>query len=213
VPAATSPSGVYAPEQSAALVDTTNQGLTVFVPGVYPSWNASWPDQSAGSGPTASATVYMSPMTSFTIQPGQVIEGDVFLIPGDAAAARATVYALHESLPATDIVTPNANADAPAANATVTGTAAAVSGWAFGKSAVSAVRIYVDAAFAGTATPGSARPDVAAAYPNLAPINCGWTYALDTTTLANGAHTIVVHVTDASGNEAILAPVPVTVSN
>lgn len=92
--AATNPSG-YAPEQSAALVDANNQGLTVFVPGVYPHWNASWPDQSGGSGPTASATVYMAPMTSFTIQPGQVIEGDVYLIPGDAAAARAEVYALH----------------------------------------------------------------------------------------------------------------------
>ena len=212
VSAATNPSG-YAPELSAALVDANNQGLTVFVPGVYPYWSASWPAQSGGGGPTGNSTVYMTPSASFTIQPGQVIEGDVYLIPGDATSARAMVYTLHQSLPDTNIVTPIVAIDAPTPSATTTGTAAPVGGWAFGKTAVSAVKIYVDGALKGNATLGGARPDVAAAYPNLAPVNCGWTYSLDTTTLANGAHSIVVHVTDASNNEAVPVPVSVTVSN
>jgi hypothetical protein len=210
--AATNPSG-YAPEQSALLVDASNQGLTAFVPGVYPFWNASWPAQSGGGGATGNATVYMAPSTTFTILPGQVIEGDVYLIPGDAGEARATVYQLHQSLSDSNIVTPIVAVDAPAANATITGTTAAVAGWAFGKTTVMSVKIYVDGALNGNATLGSARPDVAAAYPNLAPVNCGWTYALDTTALVNGTHSIVVHVIDASHNEAVLAPVSVTVSN
>jgi len=212
VSAATNPSG-YAPEQSAALVDANNQGLTVFVPGVYPFWNASWPSQSGGGGSTGNATVYMIPLASFTILPSQVIEGDVYLIPGDAASARATVYGLHQSLAGANIVTPNVSIDVPTANATITGTAAPVGGWAFGKTAVSAVRIYVDGVLKGSATLGGARPDVAAAYPNLAPVNCGWTYSLDTSTLTNGAHLIIVHAADASNNEAVLVPVSVTVSN
>jgi hypothetical protein len=210
--AATNPSG-YAPEQSAALVDVNNQGLTVFVPGVYPYWSASWPAQTGGGGPTGDATVYMTPTTTFTITPGQVIEGDVYLIPGDAVAARATVYTLHQSLSESSIVTPEVTVDVPVANATISGAAAAIAGWAFGKSAVSSVRIYVDGALSGSAILGDARPDVAAAYPNLAPTNCGWNYALDTTGLVNGTHSIVVHAVDASHNEAVVTPLSVTVNN
>jgi hypothetical protein len=210
--AAANPSG-YAPEQSAALVDANNQGLTVFVPGVYPYWSASWPDQSAGDGPTASATVYMAPMASLTIQPGQVIEGDVYVIPGDAAAARAEVYALHQALPSSNIVTPLVTMDVPAPNATISGSGTQMAGWAFGNSAVSAVMIYVDGLLKGSATLGGARPDVAAAYPHLAPADSGWSYSLDTATLTNGVHSLVVHATDSSGNEAVAAPVSVTITN
>jgi len=212
VSAGTNPSG-YAPEQSAALVDANNQGLTVFVPGVYPYWNASWPAQSGGGGPTGNATVYMAPSTTFSILPGQVIEGDVYLIPGEAAEARTTVYQLHQSLSDSNIVTPIVTVEAPAANATISGTTAAVAGWAFGKTAVMSVKIYVDGVLNGSAILGGARPDVAAAYPNLAPVDCGWSYSLDTTGLVNGTHSIVLRATDASNNEAVLAPVPVTVTN
>src|SRR5215469_357445 len=47
----------YTPEKWAALVDASNQGLTVFVPSVYPSWHALSFPQSGGSGPTGDATV------------------------------------------------------------------------------------------------------------------------------------------------------------
>jgi len=212
-PAAPNGPAVYAPEQSAALVDGNNQGLTVFVPGVYPSWSATSFPQSGGSGPTGDATVYMTPLTIFTIAPGAVIEGDIFLVPGDATLARSVVYGLHQALSASSIVMPLGTLDVPAANATIAGANASISGWAFGKVAVAAVTIYVDGSFRGSATLGGARPDVAAAYPNLAPANCGWTYSLDTTSLANGAHEISIHVLDTSNNEAILLPVSVTVSN
>jgi len=73
--------------------------------------------------------------------------------------------------------------------------------------------VYVDGTAKGTATLGAARPDVAAAYPNLAPPNSGWTYALDTTALSNSTHVLEIRVTDTSGNEATLLPIPITVSN
>jgi hypothetical protein len=203
----------YASEQWAALVDNNNQGLAVFVPGAYPSWtSASFPG-GGGNGPMGDATVYMRPFTQFTVAPGAVMEGDVFLIPGDADSARAVIYDLRKSVPSVDSSTPVATVDVPAANATLTGSSTAIAGWAFDNVAVSAVNVYVDGALRGAATLGIARQDVAAAYPHLAPVDCGWTYALDSTTLTNGAHTIVVHVTDSSNNDAVLAPILVTVSN
>ena len=134
--------------------------------------------QSGGSGPTGDVTVYMTPMTIFTIAPGGVIEGDIYLVPGDASAARSVVYALHQQLTGPDIVAPIGKVDVPVANAALGGSGAQVAGWAFAATAIAAVTVYVDGTAKGTATLGAARPDVAAAYPNLAPPNSGWTYAL-----------------------------------
>jgi hypothetical protein len=213
-PVATTARSVYAPEQWAALVDANDQGLTVFVPGSYPSWAARYFPQSGGSGPTGDATVYMRPVTDFTIGPGEVIEGDVYLIPGDAAAARIVVYGLHGAVaPTIGLAAPFGVMDAPRASATLSGANYAVVGWAVGHVPVSAVNIYVDGRSIGSATLGSARPDVTAAFPGIAPVNCGWQYSLNTTTLANGVHTIVAHIVDASNNEVLLPPVAVTVSN
>jgi hypothetical protein len=75
------------------------------------------------------------------------------------------------------------------------------------------VEVDVDGILRGTATLGGSRPDVAAAYPQVAPIDSGWSYVLDTTAIPNGTHTIVVHVRDKAGNEGLLAPVAVAVSN
>jgi hypothetical protein len=54
---------------------------------------------------------------------------------------------------------------------------------------------------------------VAAAYPHVAPDDSGWSFALDTTTLANGPHSLTVRVRDLTGNEAALPPRAITVSN
>ena len=204
---------VYAPELSAALVDTNDQGLTVFVPGSYPFWTSASFPQSGGSGPAGDATVYMRPMVTFAVAPGAVIEGDVYLIPGDADAARSVVYALNESLPTADISTPIATLDTPAAHGTIAGTNVAVSGWAIDNVAVATVSVYVDGVMTATVTPDIARPDVVAAYPHVATLNCGWSYTLDSTGLTNGSHSLAIHTIDTSNNEAILSPISVTVSN
>ena len=46
-----------------------------------------------------------------------------------------------------------------------------------------------------------------------APLNCGFSYSLDTAKYSNGRHTLNVRVTDTSGNVAVFPTVAVTVSN
>jgi Big-like domain-containing protein len=199
------PAPYYVPEQWGALVDSGNRGLTVYVPGMIPLENA-WSF-------TGAATVYMSPGVDFTIAAGAVIEGDIYLVPGDVNAARAAIYEIHRTLSGTNLCAPLANVDQPAPNATLSGIAA-VSGWAFGIDvALSGVTVYLDGVLVGHATLGDSRPDVVNAYPHVAPANSGWNFTFDTTKLTNGPHTIVVHATDAANAEAILVPVAVTISN
>ena len=146
----------------------------MYVPGQYPYENAwSFAGQS-GSGPLGDATVYMLPTVVFTLSPGAVVEGDVYLMPGDLSAARAAIYGIHQGLAATDISAPLINIEQPAANATISGMAT-VSGWAFDNVALNAVSVYVDGIAMGSVTARISRPDVANAYPHVAPTDSGWT--------------------------------------
>jgi len=216
VPAAGQPGpglSVYTPEQWAALVDGSGMGLAVYVPGQYPRTGAAAFLDGSGPGPTANATVYMNGMTFLTFSPGSVIEGDIYLVPGQAASARSAIYSLHQSLPTSDAFTPMGSLDVPAPGATISGTSASIEGWAFDNVGMNSVEVYVDGILRGTATLGVSRPDVATAYPHMAPDDSGWSYTLDTTALANGSHTIVAHMVDSHGNEGLQAPVAFTVNN
>jgi hypothetical protein len=92
---------------------------------------------------------------------------------------------------------PSISIDAPAPGALVSGVAT-ISGWAIDNtatvgSAIGAAQVRVDGAAVGTATYGITREDVCAAYPGRAGCpNVGFTYALDTTSLAAGSHIITV---------------------
>ena len=87
-----------------------------------------------------------------------------------------------------------------------------VAGWAVDNDSVAKVEVFVDSVDIGTARYGIARPDLRRPYV-AAPLNAGYRYVLNTRLLRNGAHTIQVRVTDASGNVAQLKRVPVTVRN
>lgn len=203
---------LYTAERWVASVDSNNSGLSVFVPVNYPYQHAGWFPESGGSGPTGDATYSQAPLSPATIGPGAVIEQDVYLIAGDSSSARDVVYGLHQLLPASDIFPPIITLDTPAANATISGNNVQISGWSFDDTAVSNVSVFVDDVFKGNAVYGSNRADVAQSWPH-APANIGWQFSLDSTQLTNGAHTITIHATDTSNNEAILAPITVTVSN
>ena len=84
------------------------------------------------------------------------------------------VYGLHQLIVAPDIFAPMGNLDTPAANTTISGNNVQISGWAFGDTAVSTVRIFVYDVLKGNAVYGTSRPDVATAWPH-APAQCGWT--------------------------------------
>lgn len=212
VPAAPGTPILYSAERWAASVDSNNVGLSVFAPENYSYAVASWFPGSGGSGPTGDATYYQRPFSVATLGPGAIIEGDVYLIPGDYRGARDVVYGLHQLLPASDIFPPIINVDTPVANATISGNNVQISGWAFDNTTVSNVSIFVDGVFEGNAVYGSNRADVATVWPH-APAQCGWIFSLDSTQLVNGAHTLTVHATDSANHEAILAPVTVNVSN
>ena len=201
-------------ERWGALVDATNAGLTVFSPSsgpLYIGFVALDPSQ-PGGGPTDNSTNYFAALPNWTITPGFVQEADIYLIAGDYQAARSIVYQLHQSVPAPDISAPVQNLDQPAPGATLSG-AATVSGWAFDDVMVSKVEILIDGVVDGTADYGQARPDVAQAYPNLSPVNVGFTYSLTTTKFSNGPHVLTIRSTDTSNNVAVSPGVGVMVAN
>ncbi len=74
-----------------------------------------------------------------------------------------------------------------------------VSGWALETIPLTAVSILVDNKVVGNAFYGTPRPDIVQAIPG-SPEDCGFSLGIDTTTLANGLHTIAVNVTDSASN-------------
>jgi Bacterial Ig domain len=107
--------------------------------------------------------------------------------------------------------------DAPSYGSLITGTVNII-GWAIDSTtgpgtAINKVAVYVDGTLAGNATYGTSRPDVCNAFPGRPGCpNVGFTYPLDTRTLAAGTHRIRVIATDSDTSpDSALAEVPVTV--
>lgn len=201
-------------ERWGALVDSQDQGLTVFSPSsgaIYIGFVALDPSQ-PGGGPEDNSTNYFAALPNWTISPGFVQEADIYLIAGDYHAARSVVYQLHQSVPPPDISAPFQNVDQPAPGATLSGTAT-ISGWAFDDVLVAKVEILIDGVVDGAADYGQPRPDIAQSYPNLSPVNVGFTYALSTAKYSNGPHILTIRATDTSNNVAISPGVAVTVAN
>lgn len=211
VPSNPGPTNLYTPELWTAMVDSNGMGMTLFIPAQYPWEFAESFSGDDGNGPTSSATNYLRPWMAFTLGPNSVIQDDAYLIAGDYSDSRDAIYGLHQTLPATlDVFPPFGNLDP--LSSVISGNNVTVSGWAVDDTAVSTVQVFVDGQLNGNATYGINRSDIQGPLPN-APLACGWTYALDSTRLVNGTHTITVQITDSSNNLAIFPPVAVTVSN
>ncbi len=200
---------LYTSEHWGAHVNAQKVGLTVYVPAQYPYVGGF--DFSGPAGPTGNGTNYFAPFAVLTIVPNVVFEGDYYVIAGDVTYARQMVYELHQAASALDAFAPFGATDVPAPASTLSGTTT-VAGWTFDDGAVAKVEVLVDGKSDGMATYGSARQDVANAYPH-APLNVGFSYSLDTTKYANGSHVLNVQVTDGAGNVAIFPNVNVMVSN
>ncbi|MBV9612045.1 MAG: hypothetical protein JO091_06210 [Acidobacteriaceae bacterium] len=84
---------------------------------------------------------------------------------------------------------------------------AVFSGWAVhDTAAITTIQIAIDGASYGTATYGLARADVCAVYPGRQGCpNVGWSISVDTTQLANGAHTLEITATNTLGAHATSA--------
>jgi phospholipase C len=92
--------------------------------------------------------------------------------------------------------------------------AAAFGGWAIDDIAsITQVSLAIDGISSGNAFYGAARPDVCNVYSGRAGCpNVGWNLLLDTTTLADGSHTLAVTATSAGGAHSTTTA-PFTVSN
>ncbi len=103
--------------------------------------------------------------------------------------------------------------DAPTAQSTLSGVVN-VGGWSIEDvAAISGVSISVDGVPAGAAVYGATRTDVCNAFPNRPGCpDVGWNFALDTTTLADGIHTLDVIATSSGGQHTTAATV-FTVAN
>ncbi len=201
------PGTFFNSEKWVSLVDNEDVGLTIFVPTQYPHHRAaSFPGT---PGPTGTGTNYVAPRPPFSFTAGSILEGDIYLIAGNYQSARSIVYELHSQLSPADIFTPVGFFGTNGATQGII----LVSGWTFDDTGVAQVGVFVDGIFAGTATYGFPRPDVQQAGYVEAPLECGFEFALDTTLLPNGMHTIEVRVTDTAGHVAVFRRVNVNVQN
>jgi hypothetical protein len=186
----TTPAPHTASERWFALVDDAGQGLTVYAPG----------SDTVVRGFATADTAFARLDTPLSILAGQSITGRYYLIVGDHAAARQTIYRLKAAGTdaALDLTAPVGALDAPAAGASLTGSVL-VSGWAVDNRVVNGVEVRVDGQRVADAALGVLRPDVQAAVAG-APGDAGFTLPLDTRAWANGAHTIEWRARDAAGN-------------
>ena len=122
------------------------------------------------------------------------------------------IYGLRHQEAGPSPFTPYSNVDQPLAGDSIAGTAYSIIGWAFGTSDIKDVAMLVDGTVAGHATYGSQLQGFENSFPHH-PENVGFTWVMDTTKFSNGAHTIVLRITDANGNVAIHPTIPVTITN
>ncbi|HEX5070821.1 MAG TPA: Ig-like domain-containing protein, partial [Vicinamibacterales bacterium] len=199
----------YVPEHWAALVDDQGAGLTVYVPQQYPY--VAGVHLPGTSGEYGSGANYFRPHVPFAFGPQAVLDADVYVIAGDYRTARHTIEALHAAGPAPDILPPYGWLETPSAGQAVSGTKS-VSGWVFDDLHVSRVEVLLDGIVAGTAAYGLNRPDIQAAFPNASP-SAGFSYGLDSTRYANGAHQFSAKAIDDAGNAAVLGSWAIVISN
>jgi beta-N-acetylglucosaminidase len=88
-----------------------------------------------------------------------------------------------------------------------------VSGWFLDANGVSKIEVLVDGNSVGQAQYGSARPDVAKAFPEYQNANSGYQFALDTKSLTNGQHSLTIRETANNGTTNVLASQTVNVQN
>jgi streptogramin lyase len=77
---------------------------------------------------------------------------------------------------------------------------------------LSNVKVYIDGNLAGTPTLGVARPDVAAAYNNVAYTNSGYTLSYSVAALSVGLHAVTVIAIDSGGQSTTFGPLDFTVA-
>ncbi|NMD68797.1 N-acetylmuramoyl-L-alanine amidase [Bacillus sp. DNRA2] len=120
------------------------------------------------------------------------------------------------NLPTFSINIKNDNAfgylDNPISGSTLKGTHN-VHGWFLDGTGVSTIEVLVDGAVVGQATYGDARSDIKNAFPQYNNDNAGFHYALDTTKLSDGKHTISIREIGQNGRTITLPTISINIKN
>jgi len=118
-------------------------------------------------------------------------------LPSTTESVFFTVANSYASSPILDYI------DLPNASTPALSGVQSFSGWAIDQNtSISDVTIAVDGVPFGIATYGGSRPDVCAAFPQYSGCPAGavgWAFAMDTTLLANGSHTLAVTAASSDG--------------
>jgi hypothetical protein len=183
-----------------AYVDSGNVGIALYTPQQFP----------VSKGFNAFSTLQFTPFCPYTWYPGTVLEFDTYILVGPVSESRAAIYALHDQQTTPSTLTPLGWLD-NVLNGTVSGTIN-ISGFSWALPGMKNVDVFVDGNRVGSADYGLSRPDIPVSFPG-APSGTGFSYMLDTTTLPNGSHTILVKLTDNNGNVATYATQHVTINN
>jgi Bacterial Ig domain len=193
---------LYNSELWGAFVDSQNTGLTMYLPRQYPYW--------AVSDLAWASVNYMRGGAPFLLPPYGTWQGEFYVIAGDYATARQTIYDLEKEALPPDTFGPILSVDFNESKPVSGGVT--IYGWTYDSIGISKVEVFVDNSLAGTAEYGTSRPDVAAAYKD-APLECGFDYLLDTTKYSNGTHTLSVRGTDNADNVSPSKVIPITIAN
>lgn len=199
-----------ATEYWGGFVNADDVGLILWAPQAYPNFGYVFHNNPP---PSDNSTAYMNPLTVIDHEPGAVYEVEQYLFAGKWQNVREEIYQLHQDLPPFPDVLPGyGTLDIPTANATVSGMVD-VAGWALDDHGINKVEVSLDGIVIGQAAYGFERSDVVPEFPGIpgAP-NFGFSYWLDTTLFANGAHTLSVRATDTSGNKSIIFPDAITIN-
>jgi hypothetical protein len=191
---------LYTPEDWGAYADNTGSGLAMYSPGQFPN----------SKGFTIGSASQFTPTCPYSWDPGSVLDFDFYILVGPVDESRAVIYELHKQQSAPSPLSPLGYLDLPQNGDTLHATIP-VQGWTWALSGIATIDVTVDGISIGSATYHITR-DVTSVYPG-APPDVGFEYSLDTTSLSNGPHDIVVKATDANSRVATFATKHITVSN
>jgi len=200
---------IHASERWAALVNTSGNGLTVYAPAAMP-YASVFGHAGSGTGPSDDATYYFRLCTSAINPPSTVQQGDAFLIAGAYPDARTIISNLRATYP--PAVAATGYIASPPNNQTLRG-ALPIVGWAIGSNPLSTINVLIDHRKVLSITADTVPlSEVQAAWPR-APPNSGFQGMLDTTTITNGTHILILQAVDSQGNTILFGARSIAVLN
>lgn len=137
----------------------------------------------------------------------------VFVVRVTDSAQQTVTRTLAILIKPADKLAPFGNLETPDFRATLNNTATG-SGWALDNVGVTTVEVIVDGRKVGEAIYGLNRADIGSIWGSFPNANrAGFSFNFDTTTLANGEHTLSVRLLDAAGNATVVGTRPFITQN